>query len=227
MALTSRDAVLRLVSLTAVATLALTVAFTTSTQDVALGTHNVVHGKVFVLDAGHGTPCAGTYGRWTGQQEHDQNWQVAHAAKNYLENLGAIVHFTKSAVTDCPTDQQRADFVNAIRPNAFVSIHRNGHTDPTIRGIETFYGFSNLAIYVQNAVTAEWQWPPLGAPPVKERCASVALPCAVSPTPSALVEIGFMTNQIEDLDHATWADWQKSGLGVANGIYNFCLYNGC
>ncbi len=189
----------------------------------ALATHNVVHGKVFVLDPGHGSTCPGTSGPWSGQQEHDQTWEVANSAKNYLENLGAIVYFTKQQVSDCPTVQQRADFVNSIRPNAFVSIHRNSG-DPSARGIETWYGFSNLSIYVNDALVAELGWPNRG---VKTDCVNVSLPCAVYPTPSALAEVGFMSNQIEDLGHDTWAEWQQSGLGIANGIYNFCLYNGC
>lgn len=214
----------RIIGITVAATVALTVAFALPAQRSALATHNAVHGKVFVIDPGHGTPCAGTSGPWSGQQEHDQVWEVAHAAKNYLENLGAIVYFTKNAVTDCPSIQQRADFVNSIRPNAFVSIHRNSSTDPAARGIENWYGFSNLSIYVNDALVAEWGWPNRG---VKTNCSAVSLPCAVYPTPSTLAEIGFMSNQTEDLGHDSWADWQKSGLGIANGVYNFCFYNGC
>lgn len=194
----------------------------------ALAAHNVVHGKVFVLDPGHGSPCAGgqtgTTGPWSGQTELSQAWEVAHSAKNYLQNLGAIVYLTKQQVNDCPTVQQRADFVNSIRPNAFVSIHRNGSTNSAANGIETFYGFSNLSIYVQDALVAELGWLDRGE---TTDCANVSLPCSVSPTPSALAEIGYMTNQTEDLGHDTWAEWQKSGLGIANGVFNFCFFNGC
>lgn len=219
----------RLTTLTIVALIVSSVAtLALPGRSPALAAHNVVHGKVFVIDPGHGTPCpageTGTTGPWSGQTELSQVWEVAHSAKNYLESLGAIVYLTKQQVNDCPSVQQRADFVNSRRPSAFVSIHRNGDNNPAVRGIQTFYGFSNLSIYVQNALVAELGWPNNGT---TTRCATVALPCLVSPTPSALAEIGYMTNQTEDLGHDTWAEWQKSGLGVANGIYNFCLYNGC
>lgn len=205
----------------------LVIAIASPLQRPALATHNAVHGKVFVIDPGHGTTCPGTSGPWSGQQEHDQVWEVANSAKNYLENLGAIVYFTKNSVTDCPSVQARADFVNAVQPNAFVSIHRNGSPDPAARGIVTYYGFSNLSIYVNDAIVAEWQ--PYGWPDrsVATDCQNVSLPCAVYPIPSALAEVGFMTNYDEDLGHDTWAEWQRSGLGIANGVYNFCFYNGC
>lgn len=204
--------------------IALSVALAFGMSSTAQASHNVIHGKVFVIDPGHGSGCPGTSGTWTGQQEHVQVWEVAHAAKNYLENLGAIVYFTKNSVTECPSLQQRADLVKSIRPNAFVSIHRNASTDSSARGIETWYGFSNLAIYVNQALVAEWGWPDRGW---KTDCSRVALPCLVDGVPSALAEVGFMTNFTEDTGHDTWSDWQKSGLGIANGVHNFCFYNGC
>lgn len=204
-------------------TLALIIALVAIPPTSAQATHNAVDGKVFVIDPGHASTCAGTSGTWTGQQEHDQVWEVAHAAKNYLENLGAIVWLTKNSVSDCPTVQQRADFSNNIGPNAFISIHRNGSEDSSARGIETYYGFSNLSIYVNDALVAEWGWLNRGH---QTDCSRVSLPCAVN-SPSALAEIGFMTNFDEDVGHDAYADWQKSGLGIANGVYNFCLYNGC
>lgn len=215
--------VLALGAAVVIATLGLTIAPAAPAHAAVQATHNAVHGKRFVIDPGHASTCAGTHGTWTGQQEHDQVWEVANSAKIYLENLGAIVYFTKNSVGECPSVADRAAVTNSIAPNAFISIHRNAAGDALARGIETWYGFSNLSIYVNDAVVAEWGWPNRS---VKTDCVNRSLPCSVN-APSGLVEIGFMTNYDEDTGHSAYADWQKSGLGIANGIYNFCLYNGC
>ncbi len=91
-----------------------------------------------VIDAGHGGHDTGTIGPH-GVREKDVVLDVALRLKRLLEDkAGAEVILTRSDDTFIPL-QERTAVANQRGADLFISIHANASSDPSARGIETFY----------------------------------------------------------------------------------------
>lgn len=94
-------------------------------------------GKI-VVDAGHGGHDTGTIGP-NGLQEKDLVLDVALKLGKLLENkLGAEVVYTRDDDTFIPLETRTA-IANKEQADLFISIHANSSSDPTARGVETYY----------------------------------------------------------------------------------------
>lgn len=111
-----------------------------------------------VLDPGHGGQEVGAafaFPDGTLLQEKSLNLIVAQKTANYLRQAGIQTLLTRnsdswvdSAMKDLTGDgtvdlsddlQARVDIANNARATLFLSIHENGHTDPTMRGTTIYY----------------------------------------------------------------------------------------
>jgi N-acetylmuramoyl-L-alanine amidase len=91
-----------------------------------------------VVDAGHGGHDTGTIGP-DGLMEKDVVLDVALRLGRLLETrLGADVIFTRDDDTFIPLETRTA-IANEHQADLFISIHANSSSDPTARGIETYY----------------------------------------------------------------------------------------
>jgi len=91
-----------------------------------------------VVDAGHGGHDTGTIGP-NGLMEKDLVLDVALRLGRLLETrLGADVIFTRDDDTFVPLETRTA-IANEHQADLFISIHANSSSDPTARGIETYY----------------------------------------------------------------------------------------
>src|SRR5207253_1758460 len=94
-------------------------------------------GKI-VVDAGHGGHDTGTIGP-NGLLEKDLVLDVALRLGKLLEQkLGADVVYTRHDDTFIPLETRTA-IANQNQADLFISIHANSSSDPSARGVETYY----------------------------------------------------------------------------------------
>jgi N-acetylmuramoyl-L-alanine amidase len=94
-------------------------------------------GKI-VVDAGHGGHDTGTVGP-NGLQEKDLVLDVALRLGKLLERkLGAEVVYTRDDDTFIPLETRTA-IANKEQADLFISVHANSSSDPSARGVETYY----------------------------------------------------------------------------------------
>ena len=91
-----------------------------------------------VIDAGHGGHDSGTIGA-DGIEEKDVVLDVAlRLGKLLHERLHAEIVYTRSDDTFIPLETRTA-IANKAQADLFISIHANSSSDPTARGVETYY----------------------------------------------------------------------------------------
>ncbi len=91
-----------------------------------------------VVDAGHGGHDSGTLGP-DGIEEKDVVLDVAlRLGKLLKERLGADVIYTRDDDTFIPLETRTA-IANKAQADLFISIHANSSSDPSARGVETYY----------------------------------------------------------------------------------------
>ncbi|HEY4045800.1 MAG TPA: N-acetylmuramoyl-L-alanine amidase [Acidobacteriaceae bacterium] len=91
-----------------------------------------------VIDAGHGGHDCGTLGPG-GIQEKDVTLDVAlRLGKMLKKRLGADVIYTRADDTFIPL-QVRTAMANKANADLFISIHANSSSDPSARGVESYY----------------------------------------------------------------------------------------
>jgi N-acetylmuramoyl-L-alanine amidase len=91
-----------------------------------------------VVDAGHGGHDSGTLGP-DGIEEKDVVLDVSlRLGKLLKQRLGADVIFTRADDTFIPLETRTA-IANKAQADLFVSVHANSSSDPSARGVETYY----------------------------------------------------------------------------------------
>jgi N-acetylmuramoyl-L-alanine amidase len=156
-------------------------------------------GRIIVIDPGHGINPAhgnssGAVGV-TGLVEDEVVLDVSLQAAELLRQAGATVVLTRDLTTVAL--RQRVTIAEQARAHVFVSVHANAHLNRAVSGTETFYfqGKPNdaenywLAAHLQNELVRALGLPDLG---VKHGNFHVIRETTM---PSALVELGFLSNQ--------------------------------
>lgn len=189
-------------------------------------------GKVIAIDAGHGGVDGGAVSE-QGVVEKDLNLAIALQLRDYLQQAGAIVVMTREGDYDLANEGtakiskrktedliKRAQFVKDKHATLLLSIHMNSIPSPKWSGAQTFF-YPNqpenavLASLIQDEIRRN-----LGN---TERLAatvnSIYLLKAMDKVPSALVEVGFLSNPGEAKRLAD-ANYQKQ---VAASIYQGVL----
>jgi N-acetylmuramoyl-L-alanine amidase len=91
-----------------------------------------------VVDAGHGGHDTGTLGP-DGIREKDVVLDVAlRLGKLLRQRMGSDVIYTRDDDTFIPLEQRTA-IANKAQADLFISVHANSSSDPTARGVETYY----------------------------------------------------------------------------------------
>ena len=170
--------------------------------------------KVF-LDAGHGGRDPGALG--SGLKEKDINLSVALRVGELLTNKG--IEVAHSRTDDRFVDlADRAAMANGFGAHLFLSIHCNGFSNPSARGVETYCYPSNskgqkLAKLIQDSIVSRLSMTNRG---VKEANFAVL---RLTYMPAALVEMGFITSKG---DAYILKDKQEDlSRAIAEGILNY------
>lgn len=107
-------------------------------------------GKTIVLDAGHGSVDAGAISPQIIEKE--LNLILTKKLEKELTSRGATVYLTREDDTDLSTTTvnrkrsdlyNRAQYINKISPDMYISIHLNSTSNTTWRGLQIFYTNKN------------------------------------------------------------------------------------
>ena len=160
--------------------------------------------NLVILDPGHGGRDPGARGP-AGLTEKEANLNIALRTGEILKSQGIEVAYTRT--TDVAVSlNERTEYANMTNAALFVSIHNNGHTDPSKNGTETYFYApmsnpqlflqreerSRLAKLLQQEMVSALKRPDRG---VKESNFYVL---RLTKMPSALVEVVFTTNPQEE-----------------------------
>lgn len=107
-------------------------------------------GKTIVLDAGHGGKDEGAS---SGQiKESKLNLILVKKLEKELISRGATVYLTREDDNDLSTTTinrkrsdlyRRAEYINKISPDMYISLHLNSSPSPSWRGLQIFYTNNN------------------------------------------------------------------------------------
>lgn len=166
-----------------------------------------------VVDAGHGGTDPGAVGN--GYKEKDIVLSISQKVNNKLKSLGFKTVMTRNTDTYI-TLSNRYSIANNNKADLFVSVHANSSTS-SASGVETLYKNSKtFANLIQNEMIKE-----TGA---KSRGLKYRSDLAVlngTKMPSALVEVGFISNATEASKIGNNAYQEKLAVGIVNGIAKY------
>ncbi|MBP3966692.1 N-acetylmuramoyl-L-alanine amidase CwlD [Paenibacillus lignilyticus] len=191
-------------------------------------------GKVIAIDAGHGGVDGGAVSK-QGMVEKDLNLAIALQLRDYLQQAGAIVVMTREGDYDLAEEGtskiskrktqdlvNRAKFVKDKNATMLLSIHMNSIPSPRWSGAQTFF-YPNLP---ENAVLAsliqdEIRRNLANTERVAATVNSVYLLKAMDEVPSALVEVGFLSNPGEAARLADGEYQKKVAASIYQGVLRF------
>lgn len=192
-----------------------------------LGEAKPLLNRIITLDPGHGGIYSG--GVHYGFRESDINLSVGLKLRRKLARLGATVVMTRTTdVNPAPPGsnldadlQARVDVAKNSGSDIFVSVHVDDVPNINLSGAASYFPqerSSALAFAIQTALVAE----------------TCAVNNGVSPAdfyvlvhndvPSALIEIGYLSNPTEALCLMDNAYQNLIADGILKGIINYFLY---
>ncbi|MEA4882515.1 MAG: N-acetylmuramoyl-L-alanine amidase family protein [Clostridia bacterium] len=173
-----------------------------------------VFGRTVMLDPGHGGTDPGT-GK-DGLMEKDVNLDIALRLRALLKGAGASVVMTRMNDSNVELSE-RSRLANSVKPDVFLSIHCNSVLNVFPAGTETFY-YNNLpysqelAALVHSALLKEIE---LIDRKVSRKDYYVIRETQV---PSALVEVAFLSNEVENVKLRDPLFREKAATGLYTGI---------
>ncbi|WP_071460855.1 N-acetylmuramoyl-L-alanine amidase [Bacillus massilinigeriensis] len=174
-----------------------------------------ISGKTIVIDAGHGGMDPGALGR--SYQEKALALTSANQLASLLRNSGARVIMTRASDVYLSLSK-RVGISHAYNADAFVSLHYNSFAS-TSSGVMTFYyGYSKegiLASSIQRGLVSETGMRNMGA-----KFGNYHV-LRENRRPAVLVELGFLSNPVEERYIATPNYQAKATRGIFNGILSY------
>ncbi|GAA0503773.1 N-acetylmuramoyl-L-alanine amidase CwlD [Salinibacillus aidingensis] len=190
-------------------------------------------GKVIVLDPGHGGVDGGAVGE-DDSQEKDIALSTVKYLRDYLQEAGALVYLTREGDYDLAAEgtngyskrkaediRKRVQFVKDKNPDMFISVHLNAIPQTKWSGAQTFYHPSvkkneHLAKFIQSEIRRNLE-------NTTRKAQSVDNIYILKHTdqPSALVEIGFLSNPHERDLLKTDDYQQKMAASIYEGVLRY------
>lgn len=192
--------------------------------------HLPLSGRIIVLDPGHGGPDGGASGADVSEKE--VTLAIAKDLRNYLQESGALVLMTRDSDRDLADEGymgsrktqdlvRRANFIEKSGADCFVSIHLNAIPSERWRGAQTFYypksdNNQKLAKFIQNSIKLQLK----NTDRYAKSIGHVYILKKVTP-PSALVEVGFLSNP-DERELLKTRDYQKKiAVSIYEGIMRY------
>jgi N-acetylmuramoyl-L-alanine amidase len=172
----------------------------------------------------------GTHGVVTGIREADLALDVSLRLRTLLRRAGVRVVMTRTRTASAGMGNiARAGIANRADAALFLRIHADGHPSSAVRGTHTLVpalhpGWTDdvyrpsrrAAMLVQAELVRALGFPDRG---IQERSDYTGFNWA--DVPAILVEMGFMTNPVEDRALARPAVRQRAALGLCRGTLRF------
>ena len=171
---------------------------------------------------------SGTYGPWSKLNEYELNLQVALKLQKELENRGYSVYMIRTTHDVNISNAERAAMAANAGADIFVRIHANGDDESSsVRGALCYMPSTSNKYLTSSVITGSRK---LSKCIIDSYCASTGLRnlgllegddmtgINWAKMPVTIVEMGFMSNQSDDLFMASAAGQTKIVTGIANGI---------
>ena len=190
--------------------------------------------KIIVIDPGHGGKDSGAIGKRL--QEKDINLTVSKYLKAYLQKCGYKVFMTREGDKFLELEE-RAAFAKKVKADLFISIHANKAKATSAAGIETFQltplGKASASgtkrsqkgsggkYHRYNARLAyEIQRELISITKRKDRGVKYGNFSVLrnSPCPAVLVELGFLSNSLEEKRLTSVKEHKRMALSIARGV---------
>lgn len=183
-----------------------------------------VYGKIIVLDAGHGGRDSGVQAH--GLTEKEITLGVVEGVRKRLEDSGVRVYCTRQQDTGISLEQ-RAAFINELRPDMVISVHMNASEEQKVYGTEVWYhagyvipvfGNVELADTLERSVVTAADGKALGLRDIgaEEVLADTeeAVFLSALRVPAAVLEAGYLTNGRESslLSYPAYQDRIAEGI---------------
>ena len=172
---------------------------------------------------------AGTRGAVSDVYEYRVNLDVALKLKALLEANGAKVVMTRSADDVHLSNRERAEIFNRSEVDLAIRLHCNGTDDPSVRGAFMMVPTKSRTAYFAESVRA--------ATAIIERyCAVTGLPVRKNKgvtyrsdqtgfnwceRPIVCIEMGYLSNEKEDLLLTNASFQDKMAFGILDGVLSY------
>lgn len=192
-------------------------------------------GKIIALDPGHGGVDGGASSK-DGLVEKEVNLAITLYLRDYLQQAGALVVMTREDDRDLanPSTQgyskrktedllNRAEFISQQKADLFVSIHMNSTPSTKWSGAQTFFYRGNhsdnrtLATLIQEEIKRNLKNTDRVA---KQADKEIYLLKSLK-IPSALVEVGFLSNPAESRQLRDPVYQKKVATSIYQGIIRY------
>ena len=179
-------------------------------------------GKLILLDPGHGGKDPGSIS-YSGKYEKYVNMEVALKVKAKLESMGAEVALTRTGDYYI-TNKERGRMADNLNADILLSIHHNSLENKDYFGLSTYYntihyknpdyGYNLAEAIYLNATTVKGVY----RDGILDRNYEVL---RETNTPAALIEIGFMSNPVEELTIHNESFQNIMAEKIADGIVDY------
>lgn len=168
----------------------------------------------------------GTKGTYSGIGEYELNLDISLMLRDALQKNGYEVILTREDNETAISNAERAQKANETGADIFIRIHANGSTDTSAHGALALIG-SQENPYVGNLYTESNK---LAEDVLDQYCSATGMTnlgittndtmtgINWSQVPVMILEMGFMTNETDDLNMADSAYRDKMVSGIVNGI---------
>ncbi|UJF33714.1 N-acetylmuramoyl-L-alanine amidase CwlD [Paenibacillus hexagrammi] len=191
-------------------------------------------GKTIALDAGHGGPDGGASSK-DGVIEKDINLAITLYLRDYLQQSGAVVVMTREEDKDLASPDtkgyskrktedlhNRADYIIDKKADLFLSVHLNSIPSAKWRGAQTFYypnnpNNPNLAALIQGELVKNLE----NTDRVAKQADKTVYLLKSLDIPSALIEVGFLSNPEEAKLLSNEKYQQKIAASIYQGILRY------